>query len=173
MNIEAFCADIEPLSGRFPISKPWVHNGWKYATDIRIAVREMTDEPDSHAGYPDVEALFAGRAFPPDSSAWKVLPTHDGKGKAWTEPACIVAADPPKSCKAWGNCPASPEGGGECTNEISGLTPGDRRFEKIRFGGPYLKLLNDELPGVKYYIGNDCMRFMLGDVEGVLARMKH
>ena len=42
---------------------PWAFNGWKYATDGKIAVRVPTDEPDDSSEphkRPDAAAIFRG-----------------------------------------------------------------------------------------------------------------
>ena len=172
MDIQKFCADVEPHNGRFPITRPWVKGGWRYATDIRIAVREKTDERDGAPGYPDVEALFAGRIVPMHDSAWTVLPTHDGKTTAWEEPACELVENPTReTCKDYGECPATHDG--DCPNRVKGSTPIDQRFAGQKWGGKYIKLLNDELAGVKYWIApSEWMHFFCGEVEGLLAPLK-
>lgn len=169
MDITKFCA-VE--DARYLISKPWIKDGWRYATDGRIAVREPTDEPDSMWRiYDEAVALFAGRCdVPGDAPA---VPTHDGKGKDWEEPACCVSEYPPKSCKQWGDCPASPGGGGECTNTMTGRTLGPMRFGGQKWQGNYIDLINKELPGARYTVNaKGYMVFRAGDVEGLLAPMK-
>ena len=170
MDITKFCSDAEPYNGRFPITRPWIKGGWRYATDVRIAVREKTDEPDGAPGYPEVEALFA--AVSPGVENLAVLPTHDGTGTDWEEPACELIEDPTtKTCKHWGNCPATHDG--ECTNRVKGRTPADQRFAGKKWGGKYIELINSELPGAYYAVTpNGWMRFVCGDIEGMLAPLK-
>ncbi len=58
IDIRDFCSVDET---RMAICTPFAFNGWKYATDGRIAVRVPTDEPDdSNKPYkrPDASALF-------------------------------------------------------------------------------------------------------------------
>jgi len=42
----------------YDIDKPFVQNGFAYATNAKIIVRQKTDAPDSDGKLPDVNALF-------------------------------------------------------------------------------------------------------------------
>lgn len=169
MDITKFCSEED---GRYGLSKPWVKDGWKYATDGRIAVREPTDEPDSNRPmYAELAGLFAGRCDVPDDAP--AVPTHDGKGTDWEEPACCVSEYPPNSCKQWGKCKVGSEFDGTCTNTVKGRTFGPIHCAGKKWQGQYIKLLNDELPSARYTVNaKGYMVFRAGDVEGLLAPTK-
>lgn len=167
MDITTFCAEED---GRYPLSKPWVKGGWRYATNGRIAVREPTDDPASLWDFYDVGAVFAIRPLA-NEKALAVIPTHDGTGTSWEEPACSVANDPPKACKLWGKCPAAEDG--ECENTVTGRTPADQCFGGRKWNGAQIDLINKQLPGARYTVTRKgWMRFVCGDVEGMLAPQK-
>ncbi len=169
MDITKFCAEED---GRYGLSRPWSKDGWRYATDGRIVVRVPTDEPDSErAMCAELLPLFAGRALTEDREHWQLVPTHDGKGKDWEEPACCGADDPPKACKRWGKCSYSEDG--KCTNTVKGRTFGPIHCAGKKWQGQYIKLLNDEMPDARYTVNaKGYMVFRAGDVEGLLAPMK-
>ncbi len=76
MDLQPFCSVDET---RMAICTPFVLNGWKYATDGRIAVRIPTDEPDdSNEPYrrPNASALFEG--FNVEGLQSFEIPTLDG-----------------------------------------------------------------------------------------------
>ena len=169
MDITKFCAKVEP-AGRYPITAPWVKDGWRYATDARITVREPTNAPNDRLGYPDCEALFA-KFRKDDIETLPLVPPLDGKVTEWAEPACALAYDPVKGCKLYGKCPATNDG--ECTNIIKGTTPKTQHFASYRWDGRYIELIHKELSGARYALDmGGFMHFYCGDVEGVLARLK-
>ena len=60
IDLKPFCQTYE--SSRFAMDKPFVKNGFKYATDARIIIRVPTDEPDTDIGetkFPDTEHIYA------------------------------------------------------------------------------------------------------------------
>lgn len=76
MDLQPFCSVDEC---RMAICTPWAFNGWKYATDGRIAVRVPTTDPDdSNKPYkrPDASALFKG--FNVEGLESFEIPTLDG-----------------------------------------------------------------------------------------------
>ena len=172
MDITRFCAEVEPPRHRYPITTPWVKDGWRYATDQRITVREMTSAPDDRPGYPDCEALFVAHPGGYRLKKFAEVPTHDGTGTKWREPACEQVLEPTtKDCKHVGSCEATWEG--ECTNLVRGVRPGSRAIQGYMFGGPYLVLINKELPGARYFLDSKgLMHFYCDGVEGVLARLE-
>lgn len=168
MDIKKFCADAD---GRFPLSKPWVKDGWRYATDGRIAVREPTDEPDSPWAFYDVGAVFAVRPLAKEK-AMAVIPAHDGKVENWERPACVVAENPPESCGRYGDCSYSEDE--ECTNTVKGRTHANQCFGGKSWSGGQIALVNEQLPGALYTVTrNGWMRFVCGNIEGMMAPMKH
>ena len=168
MDITKFCAEED---GRYPISKPWIHDGWKYATDGRIIVRQWTDEPDSdHETYDEIKAFFDGPLTDARQDA-EVIPTHDGSGTDQYDPACMLDGRAvEEACSKWGKCVAQNDG--ECKNLKTWRLLDNIKFAGMLWGGRYIKLLNDELPGARYtIIDSTRMHFFLGKVEGVLAAM--
>lgn len=169
MDITKFCAEED---ARYPISKPWVKDGWKYATDARIVVRVPTDEPDSKTQMYQIVSLFAARPVAGKPATWAIIPTHDGSGVDWEEPACLGAAPPEKACKQWGKCGVTSEYDQTCTNTIKGRAPGPMHFAGKKWGGYYIDLINKELPGARYTLdAKGWMHFVCGDVEGILPHL--
>ncbi len=84
---------------RYPMNEPWVHDGWKYATDARIIVRVPTDEPTS---------IFEGKGNSPPSAFRLSWPTPDATGwQPWPELRLLVAEGFCRACDGLG-------GSGEC-----------------------------------------------------------
>lgn len=76
IDLQPFCSVDECRMG---LMTPWAFNGWKYATNGRMAVRIPTDEPnDSNEPYkrPDASALF--KDFNVDGLESFEIPTLDG-----------------------------------------------------------------------------------------------
>lgn len=46
------------MVARYPIHKPWVANGYKYASNGWICVRQKCDEPATEGTWPDAASLF-------------------------------------------------------------------------------------------------------------------
>jgi len=62
MNLELFTAKEDT---RYELSKVFVKNGYKCATDGRVAVRIKCDEPDTEGNFPDLnECLEKKTTFP-------------------------------------------------------------------------------------------------------------
>ena len=62
IDLKPFCQTYE--SSRFAMDKPFVKNGFKYATDARIIIRVPTDEPDTGIGekkFPDPNTVYGPR----------------------------------------------------------------------------------------------------------------
>jgi hypothetical protein len=54
VDLDVFCDPTTGPETRYDLSTPWVYDGWRYATDGRICVRELAPgEPSS----PDVRAV--------------------------------------------------------------------------------------------------------------------
>lgn len=49
---------LNPWSMKYDISKPFVHNGWKYATNGRLCVRVKCKGRNSEGNFPPAEKLF-------------------------------------------------------------------------------------------------------------------
>jgi len=169
MDIANFCADED---GRFPLSKPWVKDGWRYATDARITVREPTTEPNTENRTETIEPLFGLALSRAARDVLAVVPTHDGKAKTTKEPACMLVENPTKeTCPKVGNCEA--KGDHECTKMADYRVPASQRFADHKWQGLLIELINEQLPGARYFIGQKgYMYFFAGDVEGILAPMK-
>ena len=164
MDITKFCAEED---GRYYyLTTPWVVDGWRYATDGIIAVRKPTDEPDTDLTKRPtkiMEEFF--RDFPCPYGT--LVPKHDRRlATTVKEPACLDNDDciRIKECKFIDR--------EKCTNLIAYRVPKDMEFAGHKWQGKYIELLNDELPGARYSLTAFGMRFVCGDVEGVLARMK-
>ena len=168
MNITKFCADED---GRYPYSKPWIGDGWRYATDGYIIVREPTTEPDSDHDRPAMLVTVFGGVTPANLRRY-VVPTHSGQGKDTTRPACDGLDEPTTdTCAKVGTCKA--EGEHECTNRVPYRVLDDMKFDGRQWPGKYIAMINAELPGAKYTIAqNGSMHFFLGRIEGVLTSLK-
>lgn len=83
INLTPFCA-MRRMS-RYDMSKPWNRNGWKYATDGRIAVRVPCGEPDSEGQlFPPANELFGGEGI------WEPWPAANYQ---FHETQCFVCAN--------------------------------------------------------------------------------
>lgn len=74
-DLTPFCSPDKTTYDHYVLDSPWIHNGWQYATDGRICVRQPTLQPtidDVHR--PAVAHLF--RNFPACLQPW---PKHDGE----------------------------------------------------------------------------------------------
>lgn len=171
MNITKFCADVEPHGGRYSLTTPWVKDGWRYATDQRITVREKTDAPDDRPGYPSVPELFA-ELHAGDIARRPLIPPLDGNVTTWEEPACMIGDEPNAACMLWGKgCPHESEY--ECTNRVKGTTPATQYIASYKWDGRYIELIHKELPGATYALDmGGFMHFYCDGIEGVLARLK-
>jgi len=78
-RLQAFC-DTKWVSGdKFDLRVPWVANGWLYAADGRIAIREPTEEADTDDDRKRpkrIADMFEN--FPRCMNSW---PHHDGAKK--------------------------------------------------------------------------------------------
>lgn len=82
-DITAFCAEED---GRYIISKPWVDDGWRYATDGRLVVRVPTPDEDDTPTPPQAErqlvnasAWFADLYPVEPAHCTEPFPKHDGR----------------------------------------------------------------------------------------------
>lgn len=71
-QLRKFCGGTEDNNRHYVVNKTFVKNGWRYATDCRIAVRIRTDASDTkRKNIPPIEGIFRkftkGRflAYPP------------------------------------------------------------------------------------------------------------
>ena len=76
-DITAFCAEED---GRYPMTKPWIQDGWLYATDACIAVRVPSKEPDTAPGPYPFHPMDFRRQFKPTVTDQE-LPAFNGKTK--------------------------------------------------------------------------------------------
>ena len=88
-NLLPFCEAEAEESGRYSLKSPWIHDGWEYATDSRVCVRQPTTKrpPDDGQRRPDVDTLFEN--FPECVEKW---PVHDG----------VKAKRPCRKCRGTG-----------------------------------------------------------------------
>lgn len=179
MNIMKFCAEED---GRYPLSETWVKDGWRYASDGRIAVREATKHADSEGKYGarnlaevsvKVADFFSGHPRPELRHCLPTIPTHDGSGKDHTSPACEVGPEGDAvKCDKFGHCDAT--GDHDCTNKVKWRWLEAMKLGDYHYQGLYIDLINKELPGAKYAIDDvGMLYFYCGDIEGVLGCRNH
>ena len=73
LDLSPFCDSKD--DSRYSLGTPWIDDGWQYATDSRVCVRQPTTKrpPDDGQRRPKVDSLFAN--FPRCVEKW---PAHDG-----------------------------------------------------------------------------------------------
>jgi len=176
MNWEKFCLPGETRYGT-ELTRPWIARGWKYATDARIAIRQPTQELDTDPTplcAKLTDGYFEGWPSPGEQSlaAMAIMPTHGGEADTEYNPACMAGDSPSETaCSKWGTCAS--EGDYDCDNVTPTRTPKPIEFAGHRWGGKYVELLNQEMPGARYCIDSKgLMRFFWQGIEGVLASMK-
>lgn len=102
-DLRPFC-DTDDEDGRYNLTTPWVFNGWQYASDGRIGVREPCTFADTpfqvSAGdkkRPTIEYLF--EQFPSCTQPW---PAHDGEKVKRKCPVCKGEEDVTCNCPKCG-----------------------------------------------------------------------
>lgn len=112
-----FC---DPLASRYLLNRPFVQNGFRYATDSRIAVRQPSAEPDSNhkefakalgdseRRFPDIGKLW-GDDLTPASPIWQPWPIRHWFRDDGTH----------SDCAKWegdGECPMCDPDSAECVD---------------------------------------------------------
>jgi len=69
IDLALFCGTS---GGRFDLDKPFIRDGWRWATDGWIVVRMPTTDADTEGRYPKIESLFEG--FPGCDHDWPDWP---------------------------------------------------------------------------------------------------
>ena len=194
-EITGFCADED---GRYRISKPWVKDGWRYATDGRVAVRLPAE------GEPDEPQPEGPGTRLPDASDWfgeqyefkadlctEPFPPHDGRtikqtcdneahmkdcqecngtGTCWC-PKCEHPHDCPK-CHGEGVDRRSQTRCPECNSFGYGNHPAPQVIAGKRIQGT-IAVRIAELPGARYYSDGHAGRPLhfvaAGGLEGVAS----
>ena len=177
MDITHFCAEGD---GRYPLAAPFVWYGRKYATDGCIAIRQDTADLASEGKYgrknlaevaKQIAARFENHMGGQEFAQLPEVPQHAGGGKDCQEPACQFGPGGERACAKFDTCEAT--GDHECTNMTKYRVLDPQEFAGHKWGGRYIQIINDELPGARYHVTNEgVMQFVCDNVEGVLGHTK-
>ena len=173
IDLTRFC-DIE--DSRYALDTPWVHDGWRYATDGTICVRVPAgEEPDSPPVFskerkqrkrPKAYKLFT--EFPVCSECLDAL------GEPVPCDACQATGQELLECPFCGELSANPRG--PVCRFCNGATtiPPDTLIGKRLLGGRYLSILADlpDLRICKEGPWDSALPFVSGELQGLLMPMK-
>lgn len=181
IDLSKFC---DPESSRYSIQKPWVKNGYTYATDGRVLVRvDTADEPDT------VAEPGSGLRFPKADDILPPLAASESDWLPWpkVEPCetCMASNKIPciecdghgecnlcrcKTPHECGNCDGTGSIDCETCTDIGGFS---HRFGKAEIALKYAFAIS-ALPDVKYLPQekpDGVVRFRFDGGEGAVASL--
>ena len=167
-DLSPFCESESEESGRYSLKSPWIEDGWQYATDSRIGVRQPTADSPANDDTKHPEAAWLFENFPRCTDKW---PHHDGTTVSQQCPTCTGTMKTGCECP---DCEHVHQASCPCC--VDGTVPGPRLLViggRMIAGKYCLKI--HALGNVLYCPDGkpgDHLAFSVGDLQGIVAALR-
>ena len=170
-DLTSFCSPDKTTTGHCTLTSPWIYNGWQYATDGRICVRQPTLQvayppTDDDMKRPAAFHLFSD--FPKNCS--RPWPKHDGGTVDVNCPTCNGSGREDCNCPTCGTDHSRP-----CLDCAYGKVPVPKvqTIAGRKIAGTYclkIQALGDVLYGPDDD-WDEPLAFASGDLQGLINGM--
>jgi len=157
------------------MAAPFVIDGWKYATNGRVCVRVLANEPNTDLSFEQLHVGIPNIFVPADcSTPWPEVELCDscsGRGRIPCEcQKCFGSGTHECDCGDEHDCPHC-EGSGRSTDDCQcrrAIVP----FGNVRLSKHYAHLIGTLPQPIGYAVVNDIVHFTFAGGEGIAAKLR-